>query len=221
MNRVPVIALLIGLAAAVAPASAQLATPTEWKWVTDTPAELVTQQAVPEGGWRFVAMPPGWHVTMGPGGVLYEPSYRADDRFAVEAEIFLFPSPDNVGYGVFLGGQNLESATRSYIAFLARGDGSAGIFHYDGTTAQPVVAWSKHEAVLAGKPNGTSKNVIRVEAERDSVVFKVNGGVITTLARADLAVAGHVGFRVDGGVNLHASNLDITYRLAPTPPAKD
>lgn len=209
--------VLLAALAGPAAAGAQSVTPPDWKWVTDRPASVVGDQEIPEGGWRFVEMAPGWHVTMGPGGILYDPAHMVESRYAVEAEIFLFPRSGEAGYGIFTGGRNLDSANRSYFAFLARFDGSAGIFHYAGDEVHTIVDWSRSATVLPGKPDGTAKNVVRVEAEMDSVRFLVNGQRVAALQRPD-GLAGHVGLRVGAGVNLHASNLDITHRLAPVPP---
>lgn len=45
-------------------------------------------------------MPPGWHITTGPGAVLYDPARVADGPFTLEAELFLFPGGNQDGFGV-------------------------------------------------------------------------------------------------------------------------
>ena len=76
-------ALTAALAGAV---GAQLKTPAEWQWRTDGPATLMTAGTEPtDTQLYFVAMPPGWHVTTGPGSLLYHPEYAGRGNFAVEA----------------------------------------------------------------------------------------------------------------------------------------
>jgi hypothetical protein len=220
MFRIAAIAAVAVAAAAPGTAEAQRATPPDWKWATDEPATLIVDGEMSEGTWHFVAMPPGWHVTMGPGGILYDPALHAEDRFALEAEIFLFPGESDAGYGVFFGGTDLDQPGRAYLAFLARRDGAAGVFRFAGTRSDPIVDWARHEAVVP-HTSGTAKNVIRVEAERDSVAFVVNGTQIVKLPRTSLAADGHFGLRIGADVNVHTSNLDFTRRLAPTPVARD
>jgi hypothetical protein len=64
---------------------------------------------------------------------------------------------------------------------------------------------------------GTAKNVMRVSVDADSVRVDVNGTRASTLPRGVLPLDGTFGFRVGRDLNLHASRLDITYRLAPVP----
>jgi hypothetical protein len=198
-------AALIGILACAltTPVSAQ-------KWIADTPS----QDEKP----AFSLMPPGWHVTTATGGgILFEPAHTATDRFIIEEEVFIFPGQSEEGYGVFVGGRDLESSGRSYIAFLARTDGSAGVFRFSGTGAKPIVAWTRTEAVLPPGQSEPTRNTLRVLAEPDSVTFLANGKEIAKLARSSVALDGHFGLRVGNGLNLHVSNLDITRRLAPSP----
>jgi hypothetical protein len=167
-------------------------------------------------------MPPGWHVTtQTEGGVLYDTSYTAAGRFAVEAEIFIFPGASQEGYGVFAGGKDLASGARTFIAFLARTDGSTGVFRFSGTNApEPLVDWTSGSAVL---PAGSEaqRNTLRVTAEPDTLRFHANGTEVAKLARAQLPLDGLFGLRVGAGLNLHAANLDLTRRLAPVPTRSD
>jgi len=179
------------------------------RWIADTP-----QDEKP----AFSMMPPGWHVTTAAaGGILFDAAQTAAERFAVEEEVFIFPGTSEEGYGVFVGGQNLEAGERSYIAFLVRPDGSAGVFRYSGARAEPIIAWAHTEAVLPPGQSEPTRNVIRVLAEPDSVRFLANGKEIAALARSSLALDGNFGLRVGSGLNVHVSNLDITRRLAPSP----
>ena len=46
------------------------ADPDGWKVVLDSSAPTLAPGAADGGGVQFVAMPPGFHITMGPGGLL-------------------------------------------------------------------------------------------------------------------------------------------------------
>jgi hypothetical protein len=215
------IVVAVMLVFALGPAQAGLQTPTDWKWRTDAPATLVPPGGEPaDDRLFFVAMPPGWHVTTGPGTLLYHPDYQGRGSFATEAEIFLFPGDSQEGYGVFLAGRGLDEASSApaYLAFLARRDGRAGVFERSATGFVPVLDWTANDAVVphAGG-EGTAKNVLRVDVGQADIAFSANDKVITTIPRGTRDPAGHIGFRFGPRVNVHASRLDVTYRLAPVP----
>ncbi len=212
---------LLGLAVVAVPVTArQLQTPTDWKWRTDTPAKVVAESKLPPDSFYFVTMAPGWHITMGPGGLLYPTGRTATGNFTLQAEVFLFPGESQQEYGIFLGGKALESATAApqYLAFVARRDGQAAVLRRTATGFEPVVGWKANDAVLP-HPGGdsTAKNVLRVEVAATEIAFRANDKEIARVPRAGLDTDGVFGFRAGKDVNLHISTLDVTHRLAPVP----
>lgn len=163
---------------------------------------------MPDSSYVFSPMPPGWHVTMGPGAVLSDSTLQAAGRFVVESEVFLFPSSSAAEYGIVLGLRATE-----WTGFVARRDGSAAIVRIGADGAVPLVGWAAHDSVP--KPGAEpARAVLRVEAERDSAYFMVNGQRVGTIPRTP-ALDGAFGLRVGPGVNVHVSRLDLTRRLAP------
>jgi hypothetical protein len=219
-RQVGLAAVLVALLPAVA--AAQLSTPADWKWRQDTPAPLAAGGDMTPGSWVFVQMPPGWHVTTGPGVLLY-PAVNgdADGNYSIEAEIFLFPGDSLEEYGVFLGATDVESGDPSYTAFVLRRDGRAEILARQRTKtaaiAGPVAAAAVAPAAGAKEP---VKNVIRVDVTAASVTMNVNGAQVATAPRPQVAVAGRFGFRVGKDMNLHIATLNLTRRLAPAPVKK-
>lgn len=50
-------------------------------------------------------MPPGWHVTTGPGALLFPTDLRSvEGNDSLEAQVFLFPGKSAEEYSVFIGG---------------------------------------------------------------------------------------------------------------------
>jgi hypothetical protein len=210
-------AIVMAALTAVAPGAGQgLKTPGDWKWIPDTPAKVIdTGEAKPDAMF-FVAMPPGWHITQGPGALLYQPDYQGRGNFAVEAEMFLFPDSSTEEYGVFLGGKALDAAAgRAYLAFVGRRDGQAAVLERKATGVVPVFNWAA-SAVAPQKGPDAVKNVFKVEVGTSELTFSANGTVVTKLPRASVAVDGALGLRVGKGINIHVSRLDLTHRLAPT-----
>ena len=196
----------------------QFPAPAGWKWVTDAPATLAGGLDPAEGHWLFGTMAPGWHITTRPGVLLFEPSYTARARFALESESFLFPGTSPAGFGLFVGGANLDGRPR-YVAFLIRRDGSAAVQMMDAGQTTTLYPWTASAAIVRGHEKDAVKNVIRLEGEAARVAFLVNGQKIADIPR-DARFDGVVGLRIGDQLNLHVTNVDLTHRLALPPPAK-
>lgn len=202
------------------------------RWVAGLAAALLlpwTARAQRAEGWRVrtdglagdtishVQMPPGWHVTTGPGALLYAATNVARGRFAVSMEVHLFPGESREGYGLFLGGASLDARDARYVRFVARRDGQVAIEQVVGDDVTPLLAWQANPAVKPhpGGQEGTALNVLTVRAEQDSVYFEGNGQRLAARPRAEVPVDGIFGMRAGAGVNLHVTNLDLVTRLAP------
>jgi len=215
MIRAAVLTAVV-LAVATASATAQLKTPVDWKWRVEGATGKVVDADPPKStDTRFVAMPPGWHVTTGPATLLYHPDYQTKGNFSVEAEIFLFPGESQEEYGVFLGGKGLApTETPSYVYFVARRDGKGAIIRRFGP---PVVDWKANDAILPNPGKDAVKNILRVDVNPNDVVFTANGKEVATIPRTGLNFDGYFGFRFGKNLNIHASRLDLTHKLAPVP----
>ncbi len=189
--------------------------PDGWKWLTDSPSEVVGRLDPKPGEFTFTTMAPGWHITSRPSATLFEPTVTVSGRYSVESEVFLFPGTSASGFGVFVGGRGWETATAGYVAFLVRRDGSAAVERHDGATTTLMQPWTRHTAITP-HPGGddTVKHVLRVEAEATQVAFLVNGTEVLTVPRAPGLFDGTVGLRIGADLNLHVTNLDVTRRLA-------
>ncbi|MBM4188553.1 MAG: hypothetical protein FJ206_14715 [Gemmatimonadetes bacterium] len=201
---------------------AQPTTPAGWKWVTDRPATMVeTEAAAKESAERlwFVQMPPGFHITMGPGGSLYHPTVSLDGRFELEGEFFLFPGESASEYGFFVGGSRLEEATGDWVGFVVRRDGSAGVIQRRAGATESIRPWQAFGSIVPGRAGGTARNVLKVIAGPE-VVFQVNGAQVARIPRDSVNLTGLAGFRIGSGVNLHVTSFDVLRRLAPVPPPR-
>jgi hypothetical protein len=176
--------------------------PEGWKTRFDRPA--------PDSLLRFESMEPGWHITSGPSGILYDPSRTAEGNFRVESEIFLFPSPPREAFGIFIGGENLDAPNQSYLYFLIRGDGRYLVKRRAGSETHELVPWTANEAIV--KPDGgkgTAKNVLAIEAGAEKVRFLINGEEVTSLPRSEVDAEGIVGLRVNHNLDVHVSSLKV------------
>jgi hypothetical protein len=222
MRQFAVLAATITLIAVIL-AAEQSKIPTDWKWRIDGGSGSVTDAAEPKSGdMTFITMAPGWHVTTGPAALLYHPDYRTKntDNFAVEAEIFLFPGTSQEEYGIFIGGKHMTPQERpAYLAFVARRDGMAMIRRGSG---EPIVNWKANDGIVPHPGKETVKNVLRVDAGPTDIVFSGNGKEVARIPRSgtNVDLEGNLGFKIGKDINLHASRLDVTHRLAPVPSKK-
>ena len=222
MQRLSV-SILCAIVAAV-PVAAQLKTPADWKWRLDSPASLVTTLDVPERSWLFVGMPPGWHITTGPGALLYPTDALAlTPNYAVESTIFLFPGESREEYGLFLGGREIESERPpEYTAFVLRRDGQAAVLKRTASGLAPIVDWQAHDGIVPHRGGGKDAGQERAASGGRSCCSPTS---CERHQRGEDSACGPAHgrphrIRIGSGVNLHISSLDVTTRLAPAPTPK-
>ena len=184
---------------AAVPAEAQASRPAGWKIVLDSPAADSVRE--------LSTMPPGWHVTTGPGALFFDPAWQVGATDTVHVEVFLFPDSGPEEYGVFYSGETLESGLRGVVVVLRR-DGQLAVFRKSGSGSETVVPWQAHSSIIAlpANPEGPVKNVIRLEPASGAVNVLVNGAVVV---RVPGAAAGQAGLRVGAGMNLHVSKFEV------------
>ena len=171
-------------------------------------------------GWhtraeRFVAMPPGFHITTSPSVLFYHPEARANGTFTVESEGFLFRGDSPNSYGIFVGGERLDGDDAAWTSFeiahdgtwVVRGRAFAGL--EQGAVVSDLAGPEPGPVAVPGE-DANAKNLLAVAADSDSVRFQLNGETVATLPRDGLAVDGVVGFRVGAGLNLHLITLSVT-----------
>ena len=196
---------------------------TLWVLAFTTAATASAQQGKPDWKVRLdrghadasltvSTMPPGWHVTTGKSsGIFYDPAWKGAGSYRVEATVFLFPdSRPSEGYGVFLGGSDLEADGQRYLYVLLRRDGRYLIKLREGATARDLVPWTAHAAIRQPGEE-PAKNVLAVAVGEKGSAIEVNGEPVTTLERAKVpgGLDGQVGLRLNHGVNLHVTSVKV------------
>ena len=203
-----IIRLLAAAACLAAPLAAQeLTRPAEFRVRFDDPAATEADLEM------FVSMPPGWHITTGPSGIFWDPSVEAQGAFRAEMEVFLFdPKERREGFGLFVGGSDLEGDGQTYTYFLIRDGGQFIIKRRHGADTEEIIDWTSHAGILSYADRGDEasvRNVLAVEAERERVRFLVNGQEVATMPRSGLYLDGTVGLRINHRLNLHVSRLEV------------
>ena len=164
---------------------------------------------------NFSEMAPGWHITTGPSGIFYKHDFRAEGDFTVESEIHLFdPGERRESFGIFIGGSALHGDEQRYTYFLVRRTGEFMIRHRVGEELHDVMGWTAHEAVHGwdDRDEGAVSvpNVLSVRVEGADVIFSVNGTEVHGAQRDALDVDGHFGLRINHGLDLHVTGIEMT-----------
>jgi hypothetical protein len=157
----------------------------------------------------FVQMTPGYHVTTGPGAIMWAPDSAATGAYSVDATIFLFPTKgrDQEGYGIFVGGQDLDTERQRYTYFLLRNDGKYLIKQRQGAKTTVLKDWTALPAIKVQAGADAMRNDLRIVAGATSVSFLVNGTEAASLPRGQVAPDGIFGLRLNHAVNAHVSKV--------------
>jgi hypothetical protein len=156
----------------------------------------------------FVQMTPGFHLTTGPAAILYHPDSSASGSYTLQSQIFLFPTKgrDREGYGVFIGGRDLEGAAQRYTYFLLRNDGKYIVKLREGDKTSTLVDWTDLPAIKKADDKA-APNELRVAVGASSVAFVVNGVEATSIPRNRLSADGVFGLRFNHAVNAHVTSV--------------
>ena len=104
-----------------------------------------------------------------------------DPALLARSHDLLVPGDSREEYGVFLGGQEIDSQRPpEYTAFVLRRDGQAAVLKRAAADLTAIVAWQAHEAIVPHKGGGEDpiKNVVRVEVGPAAVQMSVNGTAV-------------------------------------------
>jgi hypothetical protein len=207
--HVPGLGLLI--AALVAnPLSAQITPPPGWGWHHDQRGA-----SADSAGWRFDAMPPGFHLTTTTTGVtLFPAATKIEGRRAAEARVILFPGKGEGDYG--LGVTDLADRSQ-WMGVLVRRDGSVAFAKVAAGRELIEGAWQVHEAIVKPDSTGYATNVLRVEVGTDEVAFLANGKRIGGVPRSVVPRSSEVAFRMGAPLNMHITIFDLITPMAPVP----
>lgn len=162
---------------------------------------------------KVVSMGQGLHLTLGPAIILYRADTKGSGPFHTLATFTQTkPSEHAEGYGLFIGGQNLDGAAQKYLYFLVRQDGNYLIKRRDGEKTTDVSkGWVQHAAVKKPVDGGSATNLLEVDNKRDPsrIAFLVNGQEVYATDAKSMALDGIVGLRVNHNLDVHIEGFDV------------
>jgi hypothetical protein len=162
---------------------------------------------------RFVAMEPGYHLTLGPATILYRTEDLAQGPFHTLATFHQMKKPRHPeGYGLFVGGKQLKGKGQTYTYFLVREDGAYLIKQRKGdSTSEVTKGWKPSRAIKKADAQGKATNLLEIDAKQDpkTVDFKVNGQSVYSAPADQMDLTGIVGLRVNHTLDVHIEGFAV------------
>jgi hypothetical protein len=175
------------------------ALPQGWQARLDDPAEKLTAVDVKEEKGTLTFM-------TGPAGIYFKPGLKGEGDFEVTATFSqLKPSTSPEGYGLFVGGADLQKDAQRYTYFLLRQDGKFLIKARNGASTPTLVDWKNAAPMREAKGELKRSNVLTIRAQGNIVRFLVNDAEVHHAPRADVNPDGIAGIRINHNLNVQVT----------------
>jgi hypothetical protein len=174
-----------------------------------------TERNAPLANVKFVAMSPGFHVTLGPAAIFWREADTVSGSYHIVATFAQTKAPQHPeAYGLVMGGRDLADSTQSYTYFIIRtmpDKAEFSIRRRAGYAARPtaVADWTAHAAVKPADAEGRATNELSVLVSGAKATFYVNGTEVYSANAADVDVNGIVAYRVNHNLDVHVGPLGI------------
>jgi len=176
-----------------------------WWARLDNPKEART-------GLKFVTMGTGFRATTGPTIILFDPNEDWEGPYTTKATLTMTKlASHQVAYGLFVGGQDLDTDKQRYTYFEIRQDGKYLIRKRSGATVTDVAGtWADHAAIQKPNASGSQTNELSIQVGRDAVVFMANGQTVATHPATAVDVVGMSGLRIGHGLDVQVYGFSVT-----------
>jgi len=163
-------------------------------------------------GLKFVTMGTGFRATTGPTIILFDPNEDWEGPYTTKATLTMTKlASHQVAYGLFVGGQDLDTDKQRYTYFEIRQDGKYLIRKRSGSTIADVAgSWADHAAIQKPNASGSQTNELAIEVGRDAVVFMANGQTVATHPATAIDVVGMSGLRIGHGLDVQIDGFSVS-----------
>jgi hypothetical protein len=160
---------------------------------------------------RFEQHGPDLHLAIGPAAIYWNPTHAASGDYTVKAT-FREAKPDSGHphpYGVFIGGQQLDTPDLSLVYCIAYSDGTFLVRGFNGASVVQVGKRQKHEAVNQPAADGSVTNEVAWHVRGGKAECAINGKTVASYARDELVAPERLA-STDGIAGLRVShNVDV------------
>lgn len=205
-----------------APLAAQTPSPRAPARANADPDHNVAGAALPTGwsgrsdrgnginGVRFETMGTGFHVATGPAVILYRTVDRSAGAFHTLATFTQTKAPMHPeAYGLFVGGNNLDTLSQSYVYVLVRGDGKYLVKRRVGANVTTLVDWTDSPAVVKADSAGKATNKIEAIGQNGTLKFSINGTEVFSTPATPEDLRGIIGLRVNHNLDVHVEGFAV------------
>lgn len=157
----------------------------------------------------FTTMGNGYHATMGPAAVFYNPAVAKSGAYKVSARFTQTKAPRHPeAYGIVIGGSDLAGPDQAYTYFIVRGTGEYFIATRRGAERVKVVDWTAHDAIQKqDATSGKQTNVLGAEVVGNEVIFTANGTEVDRRPKGEVLADGLFGFRINHNLDVHIDQV--------------
>lgn len=168
---------------------------------------------------KFATDGAGFRASVGPAGNFWNPANVAKGDYEIKATFkeLKMAATHPHSYGLFIGGNDLESDNETLMYCIAYGNGTYAIKTFHGAKVTTLVAPTAHASLKKADANGESTNTIgwRVKGNKASCV--INGAEVKSFDKPEVVAAdkltstdGTYGIRVSHNVELQISPITMT-----------
>ncbi len=152
-----------------------------------------------------------WEVQTGPHHIMWAPGDTARGNYTATARLQQVEAPAHrEGYGIFVGGSNLDQPTQKYSYFIVGGSGEYNISTRDGGNVTRVRDWTASASVPKQDAAGKVDNNLSIRVAGDSVHFMVNNARVATLPKSQFPTDGIAVIRIGHNLHLQVQPVTIT-----------
>ncbi len=176
---------------------------------------VLDDAAAERDAFRVTPGADGVAVTTGPAGLLYptDAATRLSGDYTVAAIVRQTVATEHAeGYGIFIGGADLDGSAPRYTYFLVRKDGKVLVKQRMGADTETLLPWTAVPAVQPADAAGQQQTTLQVRSTGGEVVFLANGAEVARLPASAVSPAGVAGYRVNHNLRVHLGELRVDGR---------
>lgn len=152
----------------------------------------------------FRTMGTGFHATMGPAAVFYNPQQKKSGDYSVAARFMQTKAPAHPeAYGLVIGADDMDEPDQKYTYLLVRKDGQFFVATRNGAERTKVIDWTPHAAIQKEDANGRQNNVLGIRVAGNDVIFTVNDTEVARRPKSELFTEGYWGYRINHNLDVH------------------
>jgi hypothetical protein len=165
----------------------------------------------PITGAAYTANGDKWEVKTGPAHIVYSDKTMGNGNYTASMTVEQLEAPTHPeGYGLFIGGHDLDKPGQTYTYFLVRGTGEMMVKVREGDKTRDVVKWTSSADIPKADASGKASYAMSAQVTNDAVKFFVNGKQVGSVAKTGLPTDGIAGLRINHNLHVNVTPVTVT-----------